>query len=270
MKKKYLIALDMDGTLLTTDRTICPDTARYLKSLQDEGHKIVITSGRPLRAILPYYKDMGLNGPIICYNGTYIYDDKDAGVAERHTLPSTVIKDFIAQIGEHNFRNILCEDDSDIYMLTEDKSLFGFFWKEGMDVHFGSMKDNLNINPYIFIIDMKDHELDDKIVKLGFSYPGLGVRFWSNNSTTAELYFLDINKAAALRKVAGKLGIPMDDIIAFGDAENDFEMMEESGIGVAMLNGQDSVKEKANLVSLDDNDHDGIKKTLEYLLATNK
>lgn len=269
MKKKYFIALDMDGTLLTSDRKISPETASYLKKLQDEGHAIVITSGRPLRAILPYYNQIGLEGPIICYNGTYIYDSTDPKIAERHTLPSTVIKDFINQIGEKNFSNILCEGDKDIYMLREDKSLFDFFWKKGMEVHFGSIQENIDINPYIFIIDMKNHDFDDELVRIGFSYPGLGVRFWSGDSTTAELYFLDINKAEAIRKVATKLSIPMENVIAFGDAENDFEMIEQVGIGVAMLNGQDSVKEKAKMISLADNDHDGIKKTLEYLLATN-
>jgi len=269
MKKKYLIALDMDGTLLNSQREISEATREYLKGLNKEGYPIVITSGRPLRAIKPYYESMSLNSPIICYNGTYIYSPNDKSIEERHLLPCTVIKDLIKFIGEENFENILCENDKDIYMLKTNDALLGFFWKDGMNIHYGSF-DDMNENMYIMIIQMKDHNFDDKLVKIGFSYPNLGIRFWSGEGLTSELYFLEYNKAAALRSVANKLGVSMENIIAFGDAENDLEMLEECGISVAMKNAKDNIKNQAKYVSIEDNDHDGIKLTLEYLLKNNK
>ena len=70
---RYLIALDLDGTLLKDDKTISPTTKKYLKELEDKGHLIVLTSGRALRSVLEYYKDIGLStSPVIAYNASSI------------------------------------------------------------------------------------------------------------------------------------------------------------------------------------------------------
>lgn len=74
MKKRYLIALDMDGTLLDDKKEISKETKEYLKYLENDGNVIAIASGRPLRAIMPYYNEIGLTGPIACYNGACVLD----------------------------------------------------------------------------------------------------------------------------------------------------------------------------------------------------
>lgn len=269
MKKKYLIALDMDGTLLNSERKISPETSAYLKSLREKGHEIVICTGRPLRAVVDYHKELGLKTPILCYNGALSYDTNKSEILKAHMIPSTVIKDFIEQIGLENFENILCENDTDLYMLKRNESLLSFFWPEGMNVHFGDFIDQVE-NCYNVMILMKNHHFDDKLVKLGFSYPEIGIEFWQGDGLMSELYFLDVNKGSALQEVALDLNIPMEDVIAFGDYVNDIAMFEVAGNSVAMRNAPDDVKARAKMVALDDNDHNGIKKTLEYLLATNE
>ena len=71
--EKYLIALDMDGTLLNKSHVISKTTSDYFKQLEKDGHIIVIASGRPVRGIMNFYKELELDTPIICYNGAYIY-----------------------------------------------------------------------------------------------------------------------------------------------------------------------------------------------------
>ena len=76
--KKYLIAFDMDGTLLTDkDKQISPKTLQYLHHLVNEGHLIVLASGRPESELLPYYEQLGLNSPIACFNGVAVVHPKD-------------------------------------------------------------------------------------------------------------------------------------------------------------------------------------------------
>ena len=75
--KKYLIALDMDGTLLNNNNQISNLTKEYLINLASQGHKIIISSGRPIRGIISYYNELKLDTPIICYNGAYIYPGKE-------------------------------------------------------------------------------------------------------------------------------------------------------------------------------------------------
>ncbi|MGI6734648.1 MAG: HAD hydrolase family protein [Bacilli bacterium] len=65
-KDKYLIALDLDGTLLTDDKRITPKTRDYLNSLGAAGHTIVIATGRPLRAAYSYQQELGIKAPT-CY-----------------------------------------------------------------------------------------------------------------------------------------------------------------------------------------------------------
>lgn len=269
MKKKYLIALDMDGTLLNSERQICPETSAYLRSLSEKGHEVVICTGRPLRAVVDYHQELGLKTPIICYNGALTYNKEKREIINAHMLPSTVIKDLIEQIGLENFENILCENDSELYLLKENKTLLGFFWPEGMNVHIGDFVSKVD-NCYNLMMLMKNHDYDDKLVKLGFSYPEIGIEFWQGDGLMSELYFLDVNKGSALQEVALDLGIPMENTIVFGDYINDLEMFDVAGISVAMKNAPEEVKSKAKMVAFDTNDGDGIKKTLEYLLATNE
>lgn len=263
MNKKYLIALDMDGTLLNSERKISNETVNYLKKLQQEGHKIVISSGRPYRAIKPYYELLGLKTPIICYNGTYIHNFVSK-FNKRELLPSKIIREIILKIGEENFENIFCENDTDIYTLKED-GLLDFFWKDGMILHIGSMK-NIQTDMYIMIIVMKNHDFDEQLVKLGFSHDGIGLRFWSGTGLTSELYFLNHNKGEALKKICQEYNFSMKDIIAFGDAENDIPMFDMVGTSVGMKNSHEDLSKHIDMVSVEDNDNDGVMKTLMKLL----
>jgi hydroxymethylpyrimidine pyrophosphatase-like HAD family hydrolase len=71
---KKLIFIDLDGTLLNDSFELTPCTQNVLKRISEKGHKVVLASGRPPRAILPYYEELGLKTPFIAYNGTYVID----------------------------------------------------------------------------------------------------------------------------------------------------------------------------------------------------
>ncbi len=259
--KKYLIALDMDGTLLNKERVISKNTSEYLKKLVQLGHKVVISSGRPFRAIKPFYEELSLDTPAICYNGSYIFNFEEY---KDKKIPAKVIREIVQELGEDNCNNIFCENESDIYALKED-SMLDFFWKNGMNMHIGSLK-NIDKDMYIAIIMLKTGEYEEKLVNLGRKYDGIDVRFWTDANHIAELYFTEHSKGAALLKVAKHYDIPASDIICFGDASNDFPMFEVAGLSVAMKNGSDETKKQADMVSLDDNDNDGIMKTLKHIL----
>ena len=94
--KPYIIALDMDGTLLNSKKEISFKTALYLKKLSKQGHKIIISSGRPKRSIERYYNQLKLNTPVIGYNGELIYSPNDINFNEvRHSLDKDMIKEIL-------------------------------------------------------------------------------------------------------------------------------------------------------------------------------
>ena len=74
---KKLIFIDLDGTLLNDSFELTPYTKDVLKRISEKGHLVVLASGRPPRAILPYYEELGLKTPFIAYNGTYVIDPND-------------------------------------------------------------------------------------------------------------------------------------------------------------------------------------------------
>ena len=74
---RYLIAIDIDGTLLNKDRVISKATKEYLLKLSNEGHLIVLASGRPIRSLVQFHDELKLDTPLICYNGALVFSLND-------------------------------------------------------------------------------------------------------------------------------------------------------------------------------------------------
>ena len=261
-----LIAFDMDGTLLNEKKTISLRTKRYLQKLTKQGHKIVLASGRPSRAMMSYYNELNLTTPLVCYNGAYVFSPKDPDFKPiEFEFPKNVIVEVIDKIRPH-IKNVMCEDEENIWVDKKDDYLDKFFWYENMNVIYGDLVDTLNKNPMTCIVQTPFEYRDThEIERVMENYPGLSVRFWTG-SPYFELYFDKTSKGASIKLIADYYNIPKERIIAFGDAENDKEMFENAHYSVAMLNGKESLKEKAKIISFKDNDHNGIYHTLKHIL----
>ena len=126
--KPYLIAFDMDGTLLNEKKTISLRTKNYLRKLTKQGHKIILASGRPSRSMLSYYEELGLSTPLICYNGAHVYSPHDSNFKPiEFEFPKEIIIDLMEKIKPHVF-NVMCEDETNIWIDKEDPFLDKFFW----------------------------------------------------------------------------------------------------------------------------------------------
>jgi hydroxymethylpyrimidine pyrophosphatase-like HAD family hydrolase len=78
LEKRYLIVSDLDGTLLKSDNTISRYSEHIIKKLVKKGHIFCISTGRPLRACIKYYKQLGLNSLLLNFNGSYISNPSDS------------------------------------------------------------------------------------------------------------------------------------------------------------------------------------------------
>ena len=269
MKKEVerrIIAFDMDGTLLTHKKKISFLTLHYLRKLTKQGHLIVLASGRPSRSLKKYYNQLKLKTPMICYNGAYVFNphDKDFPTIE-FEFPKEVIVEVLDKIRSH-IKNVMCETDTEIWVDKEDPYLDKYFWYDGMDVHYGEIKDTLNKNPMTCIVQTpyeyrESNDIDEALV----NYPQIAARFWTG-SPYFELYYKETSKGNALRKMCEYYKIPVEDLIVFGDAANDVEMFEAAGTAVLMSNAKYDLKDKATMISVKDNNHNGIYYTLRKLL----
>ncbi len=262
-KNPYLIAFDMDGTLLNEHKKISFKTKKYLRKLTKKGHKIILASGRPSRALFKYYNDLHLSTPMICYNGAYTFspNDKDF-VTKEFEFPLDITKQLYKELKPYS-KNFMCETDKEIWVDKEDQYLAYFFWYENMTIHHGDISKTLNKNPMTMIVQLKNMDIDENIIKnIVNKYENLNVRFWTG-SPYFEIFYEGTSKGASISFIASYYHIDKEHIIVFGDAENDVEMFKVAGNAIAMKNGKDLIKEHAKYISLKDNNHNGIYYTLK-------
>ncbi|MFI3324685.1 MAG: Cof-type HAD-IIB family hydrolase [Clostridia bacterium] len=264
-----IIALDLDGTLTNSKKIITPKTKEYLFKAQKNGTIVVLASGRPTYGITALAKELELEkygGYILSYNGGNIISCEDNSVLFAQTLPENMIES-ISKFAKDEKVNILSYENE--YIITHDKNC-----------------------PYVakeaFINKMPIREVDDFANYVNFQLPKClllddakslakteqkAIKIFGDklNVYRSEPYFLEIvpqniDKAFSLNFLLNKLNLTKDNLICCGDGFNDLSMIKFAGLGVAMANAQQIVKEQADVVTLD-NDSDGLVPIIEkYLL----
>lgn len=255
-----LIALDLDGTLLNSEGKISNNTKTYLKDLSKKGAKIIFASGRAKRALINFYDELELHTPIICYNGAKVFSPKDINFTAEHNYFD---KDMIKNIVNHLLslgiiESFMSEIDDEMWVDVNDEFLYKFFIKDNMNIHVGNVNDILNKDPITFIAKFKDTPENRKIIEEYVSkYDDIGVRFWDRD-IYFELYYKHVDKYHSIRRIAQYYNIDDENIYAFGDADNDIEVMKNLKNGIAMKNSSKLLKSIAKNITEFDNDHDGI------------
>ena len=267
MSDRRMVVLDLDCTTLRTDKTISERFCRYISHIQNDYNVLVtIATGRPWRACKPFYDQIGLTSKVVCANGGLIIAPKEHEriYFEVHHQAS-LITNIIYRMGLNAFANLMVEDGKDLYIGYKNDVMKSFCYTEGMNVIYGDHFRELK-SPSGAIFVLKDPSRKQELSLLGNGAdPHTGLRFWAN-STVGEIYSNDASKASSMLELAREESIRPENIIAFGDADNDIEMIYKAGIGVAMKNGSPGAKRYADMVSLEDNDHEGVLETLKFLL----
>ncbi|HWO75054.1 MAG TPA: Cof-type HAD-IIB family hydrolase [Bacillus sp. (in: firmicutes)] len=268
MKDKHLIALDLDGTLLRDDKTISPYTKDIIHKVKEQGHQVMISTGRPFRSSEMYYHELELNTPIVNFNGAFIHHPLDHTFEEIHSpMDLEVVKEIVSTCHTYNFHNIIAEVKDEVYIHYHDEKLLEIFSLGNPKTTSGDLREFLKQAPTSLLIHAEEEDVD--IIRKHLSDVHAEVidhRKWGAPFHVIEMVKYGLNKAVGVKKVADYLGIQTEHIIAFGDEDNDIEMLEFAGVGVAMANAIDKVKSVANEITLS-NEEDGIGKFLEkYLL----
>ncbi|MED4533678.1 Cof-type HAD-IIB family hydrolase [Metabacillus fastidiosus] len=266
--KPYLIALDLDGTLLKDDKTISDLSKTVIQRARAEGHIVCIATGRPYRSSSLYYNELALNTPIVNFNGAYVHHPKDTAWGIHHkTLELNTVKDIIEVAEKHNIHNMLAEIIDDVYFHYHDEKLLDVFSMGDPNVTVGDLRENLGDNVTSILIHSKETEVEKIRHYLSEVHAEVvDHRRWGAPWHVIEIIKAGINKAVGLDKIAAHFDIPQERVIAFGDEDNDLEMLEYAGHGVAMGNAIDKLKTVANKETRT-NEEDGValylKKTLD-------
>ncbi|KMK74762.1 Cof-type HAD-IIB family hydrolase [Alkalihalobacillus pseudalcaliphilus] len=268
MTQQHLIALDLDGTLLKDDKTISERNLQAITKAQQAGHKVVISTGRPYRASLQYYQQLNLQTAIVNFNGAFVHHPFDKSFQTMHSpLDLKTAQTVIETCEAFQVSNIMVEVVDDFYLRHFDQLLIDTFVAGNSPVEYGDLKKLLTEDPTCILIHPHDHHVQDLKQLLKDAHAQvIDQRSWGAPWNVLELVKTGVNKAVGLKKVADYYQIPAERIIAFGDEDNDFEMIEYAGKGIAMHNAIPELKSLANDITLS-NEKDGIAVYLEENLS---
>lgn len=267
MTEKHLIALDLDGTLLKDDKTISEKTKNVINKAREQGHVVMIATGRPFRSSEMYYRELNLDTPIVNFNGAFVHHPLDQHWGIFHSpLDIKVAKDIVEALEDFTFHNIIAEVIDDLYFHYHDEKLIDIFKLGTPQVTTGDLRRFLKASPTSMLVHTDEEHV--KTIRSHLSEVHAEVidhRSWAAPFHVIEIVRNGLNKAVGLKKASDYFNIPSSRIIAFGDEDNDLEMLEYAGRGIAMGNAISELKNVANEVTLS-NEDDGIAIYLkEYL-----
>ena len=249
---KKLITFDLDMTLLNhADYTIPESALEAVKKLRENGHIVAIATGRNLENHDgPSFIDKINPHATIELNGTKVTIDKET--VYRHLFNEKVLRNLIKFCLDKGYTIGLAENDTDYYFNQEklvewDKKQWGMSQRK-----FGDPNRifEMEVGTLAYIgtqVGASDIESNFESIRCPLFAGGLG----------ADVIEGDVSKESGLLRLSKHYNIDIKDTISFGDAMNDMEILKRAGIGVAMGNAHDKLKEVADMVT-DDIDKDGV------------
>lgn len=258
--KYKLIATDFDGTLLTDNKQVTELTRERLLYYKNKGYKIVGVTARALEST-KYTIPIEIFDYLILNNGAYIYDVENNNSRYIGILNQKIVSDIIS----------LVENDQNHIDIVSDTTYYSYKDNKKYDVS------------YIKNVDSVD-EIDEYIMRMNIFVDNLKLEYYCNlisnkfldincfimQDSDASLKWLvinpkGINKKTTLELLGSELNINLEEMIFFGDGLNDLEVIKAVGLGVAMKNALDEVKECAKEITLSNNDN-GVVSFLDKLI----
>ncbi len=269
--KIRVLSLDLDGTLTNSEKRITPRTMAALKQAMAQGVAIVLASGRPTVGIEPLAKELdlyGQGGYILSYNGGTILDCKTGEILYQNKLPAAMIPEIYnfakaqnVAVISYNADGVISETPDDIWALKECE---------------------INKIPMIAVEDIVSY-IDYPISKMLLTLdparmatvePAMQAQFKGRIDAYRSCAFfleampLGVAKDASLAVLLKTLGLTQENLMACGDGMNDRSMIAYAGVGVAMQNAEQAVKDVADYVTVNDNDHDGVAEAIEKFIVS--
>jgi Cof subfamily protein (haloacid dehalogenase superfamily) len=268
-----LIALDLDGTTLDSRREIRPATLAALDEARARGVEVILVSGRHHGAIRPYHHQLGLNTPAICCNGAYVYDFARSAPTAGAPLGRAQAGELLTLCRRHEMHMLVYADDLMTYEVPT-RHLQGLLdWSARFPV--GIRPEFRRVDRFEDVIDgataiwkfLISHDDRERIDRCCAEMDAIGdlsrERSWFDR---VDVVHAGNTKGTRLAEWVRNHGIDLSAVIAFGDNQNDIDMLSAVGLGVAMAEAEPSVRAAADMVA-GSNDSDAIAETLRrYVL----
>ena len=246
LTKYRLLALDLDETLLTKDKRITAESKVWISRAIEAGVVVIFATGRGLQRVADFRKELKMDSPMVLVNGAEIWG-KDRGLLSRH---------FISRENIHMLHRLAIEVGASFWGYSVEGLTNQKNWTEAM-FHRDWMKFGIK------------HDDQQVINQLKRRIQGTGtdtLEITSSSPVNLEFSFKGISKKMGVQKICTYLGIGMEDVMAIGDNLNDFKLIQAAGLGVAMGNADDRLKQVADQVT-ETNEADGVAKAIQNFLV---
>lgn len=262
MEKKYkALALDLDGTLMDSNKELSDVNKKAVWEAIDVGTAVILASGRPMFGVLPVARMLELEkrgGYVLAYNGGNILDCTTGKLVYERYVPKQCIEDICIAARECDVAPLTYYKDKVISERADDEYVIKeAFCNSASIMQVDNIPEFVDY-PVSKVLVVGEHKkLLPVKEKLENKYSDILELFFS------EDYFLEVvpknvGKDASLAELLSQLGIKREELIACGDGLNDISMIKYAGLGIAMKNAYDEVKNNADMVTDLNNDENAV------------
>ena len=260
------VAMDLDGTVLDETFTPSARTAAAIAAAEAAGIACLIATGRMFVSARRIAAQLGIRRPLVCYQGALVADPVSGEVLVHRPIEAPLAREILRAMPTEHARHSNLYIDDELYVWEENEATLRYSQVSGVEMHIvGPLADWIE-RPTTKIVTVG--RPDDMDVLRDELQPRFGSRAFIAKSLP---YFLEfaapgVSKASGLALLADLLGFSAEQAVAVGDAENDREMLDWAGCGLAVANASDLLKGEADAVIPSVHD-DGVAQLLEALAA---
>jgi len=251
-----LIAVDIDGTLLNPQGIITKKTKEAIKYAIDKGIYFVLSTGRPIQGIYDIYEQLGLSSPAISYNGAIVLQHKNGPILYECSLLPNDTKAIIEK-GDSLDTTVAIWYNSQLFTNKLNEKAYEYSTISNIKPKIYSNKQEIfekGATKILYYDDVKIIEQYQEKLKDTFSSD---VVFHTSKPYFLEFVNSKVSKANAMKKLGTFLNIEKEQMISIGDGFNDLAMIKYAGLGIAMGNAPQGVKEASQFIT-SSNDLDGV------------
>ena len=259
-----LIAIDLDDTLLNSDFEISPRNAAAVHKAQAAGLKVIFATGRMYASAQKFAEQLQLDVPLVSYNGALVKGGLSGKVYEEHPIKLETALALLAYCKE---RHYYIQAYQGSQLLVKEENAFSRLYTKISGIPatpVGEALYQIKQPPYKLLLMTRPKEFDATWQDVSVRFKGQ-VDVTSSKDNFLELMEPGINKWNAVSAIGKLYGVNREEIMCIGDSNNDLVMIKHAGLGVAMGNAKESVRQAAKLVTASNNE-DGVALAIETIL----
>ena len=264
MKYRFM-AVDIDGTLLDSNSRLTEANRAAIRLAAEKGLIFSLSTGRPVQGVESIINTLQLDSPVITYNGAMVITGRSREILYEQKLSAADAKNII-ELGNERGCMVAVWAENRLYVNELNDKALQYSTIAGIKPQRIESVESLVENGVTKVLWNDEPAIVEKYQDEIGSYLSGNVNYHTSRPMFLEFVDIKASKALAMEKIGERYGIKREEMVAVGDGFNDLSMIEYAGLGVAMGNAKDAIKQRAGYVTLS-NDEDGIAHVInKYIL----